>query len=471
MRSFLIFLTLLFSIPNIFSQTLISTSNYKYATANHNQRKIVRDKDDNIFVVFVDSTDLKKYIKGISFNRSAEAWSTAEIISMGSNPTLSIYEDNRFALVYESNDSIPRICYSNSEDFTDWNERKIISDTTKSSHIPIADVDSSGFLNIMWREQCSDTTQSVVYCVITGDTIKQQQILFTQEEINDIAIANHLQYRTDDLLYAIQFQADSIMYFRMQGKNRLIDTLYHTNGSQPCITYNDYGHVEPAFRMIYLDKERHVMEVEILYFSNEPFNEIYKLSSTPATMICIDDIAPPIGYSFLCMQNNNLYHGFSYGGHWSRGLLFTLDTISSSPQHPSIAYKHFNFENIDFIWMEENGDNYNIYHKRDAKHMDLSREDNENLNGFTITGYPNPFRDHLIIKVSTENQYQVPGIEIYDVESRLVEVLNTETISGNTFTYTWNGTTISGRDSLPGVYIIMCTVENNRVARKVIRTR
>ncbi len=93
------------------------------------------------------------------------------------------------------------------------------------------------------------------------------------------------------------------------------------------------------------------------------------------------------------------------------------------------------------------------------------------MNGFSITGYPNPFRDHLVIRVSAENQNQVPRIEIYNIESKLVKVLNTETMSGNSYTYTWDGSTTHGKDSPPGLYVIMCTMENKRVARKVIRTR
>jgi len=41
---------------------LITTSNYTHATANHNQRKIVRDKAVNVYVVFVDSAEQGKTI-------------------------------------------------------------------------------------------------------------------------------------------------------------------------------------------------------------------------------------------------------------------------------------------------------------------------------------------------------------------------------------------------------------------------
>ena len=63
MRNIFVFIILLIALQNIQSQTLIGTSNYQFATANHNQRKIVRDAEDNMYIVYVDSTEMGRCIK------------------------------------------------------------------------------------------------------------------------------------------------------------------------------------------------------------------------------------------------------------------------------------------------------------------------------------------------------------------------------------------------------------------------
>jgi hypothetical protein len=43
---------------------------------------------------------------------------------------------------------------------------------------------------------------------------------------------------------------------------------------------------------------------------NNPY--LNNISTAQTDYVCIDDLVPPVGYSFLFMQNENLYHGFSY---------------------------------------------------------------------------------------------------------------------------------------------------------------
>ena len=88
MKKLIIYLIILFSSFEIMAQTLIASSNSAEATANHNQRKIVRDSLDNVFVVFVDSTDQGKTIKGLWLNKQTNLWSLATEITKGTNPSI-----------------------------------------------------------------------------------------------------------------------------------------------------------------------------------------------------------------------------------------------------------------------------------------------------------------------------------------------------------------------------------------------
>ncbi len=470
MIKYLIYAVIFLTAININAQTLIATSNHPEATANHNQRKIVRDSSDNIYIVFVDTSNQENIIKGVMYDSITGQWNNASYIIDGNNPTLSIGENDQIHLVFESNDSITKIRHISSFDFSNWTSGIVISDTTIKSEHPVADIDSSGNLNVFWVQNNDSLNESLIYAYINGDTLVDIKQITTKDEINDIAIANHLQYVKNDLFFAIQFEQDSLQFFISTDNMNTYDTIYSIIGSQPCITFNSPWENYPndnLFRFLYIDQNSQLIEVGA---DPNDYSIIYQnqISTGLIDYVCIDDVVPPIGYSYLFMQNGNLYHGFSYDCvppvNWNT----ILDTISGNIIHPSIAYKHFNFEYVDFIWMENNGNGYNIYYKRDEKHIWVSVIDNEQGKGFSIVGYPNPFTEQLSINVSVENKKVLPIIQIYNSNSQLVKILHAEHSSANEFSYKWYGTNQNGEKVNSGIYIIMCSVGNTKTARKVV---
>ena len=248
------------------------------------------------------------------------------------------------------------------------------------------------------------------------------------------------------------------------------DTLYSAKGSQPCITYNsiwEYSQNENCARFLYIDPDSQLMEVEAVtgYGASDP-NQLESFGFVE--YVCIDDLAPPIGYSYLFMEFGTIFHGFSYGALWEWNTI--METISGiNISHPSIAYKHFNFEYVDFIWMEEgNGYSYNIYYMRDEKHIWLGLDDYEQGKGFSIVGYPNPFSGQLTISISVKEENIKPVIEIYNSGSQLIKLLDVQQSSAKEFTSEWNGTDENGNNAETGIYIILCSVGDKRTARKVI---
>jgi hypothetical protein len=137
--------------------------------------------------------------------------------------------------------------------------------------------------------------------------------------------------------------------------------------------------------------------------------------------------------------------------------------------NPNVACKHFNPLYVDFIWMEETGSSYQIYHKREDKHEWLPGiEDTEYGQGFTITGNPCPFTDKINIEVTVEGQGLTPSIEIYNTGSQLVRNLTPTEVNNKSFIFTWDGRQASGNFDRDGVYIILCSVGDKRTARKII---
>lgn len=468
MKKPIIYLLCLFVAIKLDAQTLIATSNSIDATANHNQRKIVRDSLDNVYVVFADSTEQGKIIKGLWLNRQLNEWSSTVGIAEGTNPSLSINKYGKFSLVFESNDSLSVICYTSSPDFSTWSPIKRISDTNFDCTLPICDCDSSGKFNVFWIKNHSDSSQSLIFASLANDTLSFKKTISTKSAINDIAVANHLRNSDDVTIFSFQYSNDSIQFLSSKDNLETIDTLYETLGSQPCISYNDmiprndqhYNPKEYSVRIMYLDSTKQLVEGQFL---QNQFNLETRIVDYKATdFVCVDDVIVPLGYGFLFMQNGNLYSGFSYGvyGGWST----ILDTISTNPINPSIAYKNFNSLYIDYIWMQRKNNSFDIYYKRNAKQIGVGIKDYESDKGFSITGYPNPFNDKLNIEIEVNNQANHPILEIYDINAEKIKILQSTNQVGSKYYYRWD----IDKSLSSGVFFIKCTVGPKTIVRKVI---
>jgi hypothetical protein len=466
----IIYFLIFFSASNISAQTLIASSNSIEATANHNQRKIVRDSLDNVYVVFVDSTEQGKIIKGLWLNKQVNDWTSATEIVNGTNPSLSINKYGKFSLVFESNDSLKAICYTSSWDFSNWSPTKKISDSDYYCCLPICDSDSTGKLNIFWIKYQASSQQSLMFASLADGTLYNKRTIATKSVINDIAIANHLRNFDDNVIFSLRFMNDSLQFLRLNNNSETIDTIYETLGSQPCISYNDllsdkdryYTPNEYSVRIMYLDNTKKLIEAQCILDALQDNVPSRIVESQATDFICIDDVLVPLGYGFLYMKNGNLYSGFSYGalGGWST----ILDSISTNPMNPSLAYKNFSPLFIDYIWMERNNNSFDIYYKRDEKQKNVSAKDYESGKGFSITGYPNPFNDILNIEINVNDESNQPIIEIYDLNLKKLNILQPTNQSNRKYYYRWDI-----NDLLPsGIYFLKCTVGQKTIVRKVI---
>jgi len=460
----------LFSFIGVSAQEIIATSKHPFGTANHNQRKIIRDSEGNIYVVFTDSLSKNLTINGVYFNSASEAWSNPVPIAEGTNPTLAISRNNTIYLLYQTNDTISQIRSQFTQDFTEWSESLLVSDSSYSCFLPVADCDSSGSLNGFWVQDNDDGTDSLQYGKVTDGELVASRSIAMKNDIEDLSIANHLMYTNNDVYFAYQSDDDSIFFCSSGDYLQSFDTVNVSIGFQPGLTFNCYtgwpNDNDNHIPMLFLDRNQNLIEnVHIDYGISSYKDEI--LQPGQIDYICVDDIMPPLGYSYLFMKNDSLFHGFSMGFGFG-GIL--LDTISSHPIYPSMAYKHFSSEYIDFIWMQESSTDFTIHYKRDDKYEYIYKGIDEELSKeFKITGYPNPFKEVLNIQVEVALNEQTPSIDIYDTNSRLVASLHPESISGNEYFFTWE-TSESAEHIPPGLYFVRCTVGKSRTAKKVIKS-
>jgi hypothetical protein len=446
------------------AQTMIATCAYPQATANACQRKIVRDSVGNIYVAYVDSGAFGKMIRGVWFSCTTGMWSSPADILAGTDPTLTIGRDHRIHLLYRSNDAIPAIHHASNFDFFNWTNDSLISDPLYPCRLPVADVDSSGLLNVFWI-QSGGTGESLIYACLNGNSLTTRMTVMTKGVINDLAIANNLQYASDDLFFAVRYSQDSLAFYRSADHLGQSGILYNAIGSRPCITFNSaWIPSQNSVRFQYISSSSKLMEVEAWSPDYNTFS--VRTLRNGVSYVCIDDIAPPIGYSYLFMANGILYHSFSYGVQMHFDTI--MDVIASSPILPSIAYRTFDFSFVDFIWMQSNGNGYNIYYKRDPKHDWLGMKDRDNEKGFSVTGHPNPFTTQVSVTVTVNKESESPVIQVYNTSSKLIATLTRKNWSGKEFFFTWDGTDQSGALADPGIYLLLVTSGDKRTSRKVI---
>lgn len=452
------------------SQTIIGSSHSPEAIAGHNQRKIVRDWYGNINVVYTDNQDNVSTITGVRYSFADDEWSPPFSIVEGQSPTLAISFDDRIHLIFVSNDSSRQIMYMTSIDFAEWSQPVALSSPDRNCSMPVADVDSSNIVNIFWNDETDFSADHLIYCALISDTVFSVQEVAVKTEIRDIAIANHLQYYLDDLFFAIGFNNDSIQFYRSTDHLTSFDTLYSCIGTMPCITYNSSGWntEECNLRFLYLNQENELQEAEATswdysYFISNPY------PFGESQFVCIDDMAPPIGFSFLYIQNGILKHGFSYGAGWYWVATLSTFQYSVPVSCASIAYKHFDPLYTDFIWTVQSGNLYDIYYTKDEKHEWIPGidEDNEGK-GFYLSGRPNPFSDHINIYVTSENPDLDPLVQIFNIQSQKVRTLFSSEHSAGERTFSWDGRSDSQVRVDGGIYLVLCTVGDRKIARKIL---
>ena len=94
--------------------------------------------------------------------------------------------------------------------------------------------------------------------------------------------------------------------------------IYSALGSQPCISFNTWWIMETgSARFLYINPQQKLCEVEA--FEDDSWqiqSPIVMPLQEVIENVCIDDLMPPIGYSFLTLGGGKLKHNFSYGSDW-----------------------------------------------------------------------------------------------------------------------------------------------------------
>ncbi len=137
------------------------------------------------------------------------------------------------------------------------------------------------------------------------------------------------------------------------------------------------------------------------------------------------------------------------------------------------------------VYLSGNDGNYHTYAYLTLRiHNETGIEEVHKENGIfpVLQTYPNPFRNHLIIKFQIPKNYKTDqgqgfpdtlrlasgSLAIYDVCGRVVRNLSRSTVNGEQSTIVWSGEDDSGRQLPSGIYFVVLKYDNLNETEKTI---
>ena len=475
MKKLIVISALLFFVYELNAQQLIGITKHPDATSNPNQRKIVRDSDDNIYIVYQDIVNEVNVIKFIYFDRETEIWSESVTICEGENPALGIDRDNIIYMVYHTGENLRSIHIKSYENLM-WNNDVILANNINSeSPCPQVDVGFPVQIYVSWKNEnklesvkIEDSVISQIYTSV--DTTNIVDYAFATDLAGNSEV--YLSYQNDNgeifhqnssMINGNWYQPDSNTFLGGTPPE------YYMIGTSPrmSVNYKEYTGISYT-AVIYIDT---VENVRANIYTGLPgstrFEDYSILIDSPVSFLAIDDVLEPVGYSFLFVENNVLYH--ATGQFW--GACVMRDTIAENPIHPQIAYKQFRGSVIDVIWMQElENDEFGIYYGRYNKMPIADAIYNPEINTEQITAFPNPFETEISVNLYINKQKKLPVFSIYDLNGRLINKLEVQYIE-NLYKAVWNGANTEYNSMQAGTFILYVECDDKVFSRLIIKIK
>jgi hypothetical protein len=85
-----------------------------------------------------------------------------------------------------------------------------------------------------------------------------------------------------------------------------------------------------------------------------------------------------------------------------------------------------------------------------------------------VSIYPNPFNEHINIKVQMRTPDKIK-IEIIDMEGRVIRILENGHLSAGTHLVSWDGKTTQGNEAAPGIYVCRFSNEQTIEYKRIVK--
>lgn len=152
-RAITLIIIILFNSP-IYSQDLIDYGSF--TSFRKNQRNIVRDSEDNLYVVYhvYEPVGFNDWIKLVYYDTIQKKWSDPYIMAKGQEPSIAIDKKKNLHLVYTNSSKILYVSRKYDEPWNEpWTTSFRIDDESypATKEYPVGDTDSSGCFHILYR--------------------------------------------------------------------------------------------------------------------------------------------------------------------------------------------------------------------------------------------------------------------------------------------------------------------------------
>ena len=467
MKKIITTIIILFFYFPIYGQDLIDQGLLFTSFSRKNQRNIVRDSEDNLYIVYHDyeAVGFNHWIKLVYNDNLQKIWSEPYIMAKGQEPSIAIDKNNNLHLLYTNSS---KIIYASKKYNETWNEPWAtafrIDDESYSAtkEYPVGDTDSSGCFHILYRT-IDNVNTTLEYVKICKDTISSRQTIFESntDTVEDYSIATHLCFSNDIVFITYQLSNDSIYFLNSfdNGYSWQTPEFFKVyEGLEPMLsigigTYSTGLRMEATFPTI-ISSDYDNCLYKYLFWSIEGEGFVENLISSPVNDYSLDDVISPFGFSFIFSRNDTLFHAFD-----NYQDLEIRDTLIVQPKAITMAYKQFRVDVVDILWINHNAQ---LYYYRTQK-ISNAIEKHINKNKLDFIAFPNPFRDGITFTIYNENNSEIGELIIYDIQGKTIhkEVLNN---LQEVTKYNWDYKSIKS-----GTYFVRLTGNNSSVIKKIIK--
>lgn len=459
MKKFSFALFCLFAM-DVSAQSYVVTSASANALANHNQRKLVRDNLNRVHLIYEDMESDTSIIKYIYSPLGQMEWSSPFLVTNGFNPSLAIGRENEMSVVFQSNGNYSSILLSTQKGDGSWTVPVPVLETGRNQKLPVADYDSSGRLNIVWIEEIVCGPDIIRYIRMGEQGMEVDTILVGDRDITDVAVATNLQYSSNRVYFTYQSKDNCITNLMYDPFENKLDTIFTSIGTMPNISVGKYRPDAPdsmwIARNIFMDS---INRLGLAFTSSLfDFYEYYTLIDKEVTYLCLDDVFHPFGFNFLYMAGDTLFQVFA--SEWES--LEPIDTITGDPINPTIAYKHFRSDSVDFAWMKSNGGGYDIYFKRSVKvPVSIHPAGKKDLR-ILISPNPVTLNKDVVIRVIC-NSNEKPTCSVFRITGEKVEFCTMNEFRNGEFQLRWNASKFG-----QGIYMAVIEMNGKAYCRKLV---
>ena len=378
---------------------LIGTSSNSYATAFNNSRNIARNSNDERVVVYQDQVDGAAVIKLVK-SRDGLNWQQPIVVANGYNPAIAVSQADSFFIIWEDSDEQAFVILGAVYDQLESGSRLAISDLDASqlgSAYPSltitcdflvfsATVRDSGWIftaPINMQTEKDWTVINLGNHYQCGKTVAAADLEY-QGENHFVVLWEELDF-TGEMIYGLVTSISSIQEFSDQAQ--IIDSTFVSSGKGAVFTFpgdESRRHPSVSFRISAggfllitawdleygMESGYYLFDYENMGFREKDgfyYFENHFIATELESFPVVDDIyiGPLTSTAILWADTGTIKYGQA-----RRAEIDSVFDISSDNMalFPSVCYRKFKVDCFDAVWLEQNGDNYNIVYRRYEKY-------------------------------------------------------------------------------------------------------